>query len=265
MAAMADEEPLPGGFGNLGAVVRVGDTVRRPPRPSSGAVRALLLHLEDCGFDGAPRFLDVDESGRDVLSFVAGDVPLPPYPEWAMTDRALTSMGELLARFHKASASFDQASVSGWELDWADPGGGPVVCHNDGFPENVVFRDGVAVALIDFDMAGPGRPLWDLAIASQEWLPLHAPSTRHDHPAGLDSVARLRHLARAYGVTARDAGALVDVIFEERAHAVANVRREVAAGNAVWVEQWDDAAERRAAVDDEWLAGVREALVASVS
>jgi hypothetical protein len=265
MAAMVHEEPLAGGFGNLGAVVRVGDTVRRPPRPSSEAVRALLLHLEGCEFDGAPRFLDVDEQGRDVLSFVAGEVPLPPYPEWAMTDRALRSMGELLARFHEASASFDQASVTGWELDWADPGGGPVICHNDGFPENVVFRDGVAVALIDFDMAGPGRPLWDLAIATQEWLPLHAPSTRRDHPAGLASVERLGHLARAYGVSAEDAVALVDSIVEERAHAAANVRREVAAGNPVWIEQWDDAEEQRVTIDDAWLAEIREALVACVS
>lgn len=262
---MATEEPLAGGFDQSHEVVRVGDTVRRPARPSSAAVRALLLHLEACGFDGAPRWLDVDEQGRDVLSFVDGDVPLPPYPAWAMTEQALASMGELLARFHVASASFDQATVTGWELDWADPGGGPVICHNDGFPENVVFRDGVAVALIDFDMAAPGRPWWDVAIATQEWVPQHAPSTRRDHPGGLDSVARFGRLAQAYGVAPGDAEAFVDVVFEEREHAIANVRREVAGGNPVWVEQWDDAEERRAAVDDAWLAEQREALVAAVS
>lgn len=265
MTAMADEEPLAGGFGNLGNVVRVGDTVRRPARPSSVAVRALLLHLEACGFEGAPRFLDVDEQGRDVLSFVPGDVPQPPYPEWAMTDRALESMGELLARFHAASASFDQGSVAGWELDWADPGGGPVICHNDAFPENVVFRDGVAVALIDFDMAAPGRPLWDVAIATQEWLPQHGPSTRRDHPDGLDAVTRLGRLARAYGIAPADADAFVDLVFEERAHAIANIRREVAAGNPVWVDQWDEAEEERVAADDAWLAAMRAALVAAVS
>jgi hypothetical protein len=264
MAAMATEEPLAGGFGNLGAVVRVGDTVRRPARQSSPAVRALLLHLEACGFDGAPRYLDVDEQGRDVLSFVVGEAPLPPYPAWAMTDRALVSMGELLARFHEASASFDQGSVTGWELDWADPGGGPVICHNDGFPENVVFRDGMAVALIDFDMAAPGRPLWDLAIAGQEWMPQHAPSTRRDHSGDLDSIARFGLLARAYGVAPTEGVTLVDIMFEERAQATANIRREVAAGNPVWIEQWQGE-EQRIAIDDAWLAGQREALVAAVS
>ena len=73
--AMTTEEPLAGGFGNLGEVVRVGDTVRRPPRPSTLAVRALLLHLEAAGFDGAPRYLGTDEQGREVLTFVDGRRP----------------------------------------------------------------------------------------------------------------------------------------------------------------------------------------------
>jgi hypothetical protein len=44
---------LPGGFVN--AVVRVGDTVRRPPSPNAGFVHDLLVHLERSGWTGAPR------------------------------------------------------------------------------------------------------------------------------------------------------------------------------------------------------------------
>ncbi len=203
---MEIEEPLEGGFGGLGEVVRIGDTIRRPPRQSTVAVRALLIHLQECGFDGAPRYRGTDEQGREVLDFLDGDVPLPPYPEWWMADAALESMGELVRRFHAATRDFDASAVSGWELDWADPGGGPVMCHNDLFPENVVFRDGRAVALIDFDMAAPGRPFWDLGVAAQEWIPLHAPGTRVNHPFALDSidrfgrfVARLRRRRRGRG------------------------------------------------------------------
>ena len=29
------------------------------------------------------------------------------------------------------------------------------MCHNDVCPENVVFRDGIAVALLDFEFAAP--------------------------------------------------------------------------------------------------------------
>ena len=59
---------LPGGLANRGAVVRIGDTVRRPQRRTSPSVHALLRHLETVGFDGAPRFLGVDQV--PLLDFV---------------------------------------------------------------------------------------------------------------------------------------------------------------------------------------------------
>ena len=75
------EVPLAGGMANEGQVVRVGDTVRRPQRSWSPATHALLRHLEAVGFEGAPRFLGIDEHGREVLSYVPGAAVLPPYPE----------------------------------------------------------------------------------------------------------------------------------------------------------------------------------------
>ena len=53
------EVPLTGGT-NRGLVVRSGQTVRRPQRPNSDAIHALLGHLEEAGFDGAPRFLGTE-------------------------------------------------------------------------------------------------------------------------------------------------------------------------------------------------------------
>ena len=63
---------LPGGFTNAGRVIRIGDTVRRPWRPTTPATKALLEHLERVGFDGAPRFLGADDRGREILSFIPG-------------------------------------------------------------------------------------------------------------------------------------------------------------------------------------------------
>src|SRR5512147_2492199 len=110
--AAAGAEPVPerehalvGGMDPRWAPVRVGDTVRRPGGLDPG-VRGLLRHLEAVGFDGAPRHLGIDERGREVLSFVAGEVPLPPYPAWSMTDRALADLGALVRRFHDAAATF---------------------------------------------------------------------------------------------------------------------------------------------------------------
>ena len=62
------EEPeaevlLVGGIANRGQVVRIGHTVRRPQRPTTPPTHALLRHLADVGFPGAPRFLGVDELG----------------------------------------------------------------------------------------------------------------------------------------------------------------------------------------------------------
>jgi hypothetical protein len=80
VSAVGREEILFGGTTNSGLVTRVGDTVRRPLRPTSGATHALLDHLEAAGFDGAPRYLGIDDRGREVLSYVPGTAIIQPYP-----------------------------------------------------------------------------------------------------------------------------------------------------------------------------------------
>ena len=86
------EIPLAGGDVTEG-VVRVGDTVRRPVGLHSPLVHALLAHLESVGFAGAPRFLGVDEAGREVLSYIDGEVAGRPRPPWIANETRLTSVG----------------------------------------------------------------------------------------------------------------------------------------------------------------------------
>src|SRR5919107_4650049 len=102
----SSEVLLNGGLTNAGLVTRVGDTVRRPRRPTSPSTWALFDHLERVGFDGAPRFLGVDERGREILSFIPGEAVVEPYQDWARTDQARVSVAELLRRHHHAAASF---------------------------------------------------------------------------------------------------------------------------------------------------------------
>ncbi len=258
------EQALAGGMDAGRGVVRVGDTVRRPGL--AAPVRALLRHLEAVGFGGAPRHLGVDEQGRDVLSWVEGDVAVPPYPDWAFTDAAIGSLGRLVRDYHEAVASFDAGGSTGWSAEWGDPAGGAVVCHNDLFPENVVFRDGVVVALIDFDMAAPGRALWDVAIAAAEWVPLHAPGARLSTPDALDAARRIGLLAAAYGLAPERAGELLDVVAEEKAHSTAHVRARAGAGDPVWAAHVAETGfDARMAADDRWLARMRPVLVASIA
>jgi hypothetical protein len=75
MAMKEDREiPLAGGRQTPG-IVRIDDTVRRTKGPNAPFVHKLLRYLEVVGFDGAPRLLGIDDRGREVLSFVGGEVP----------------------------------------------------------------------------------------------------------------------------------------------------------------------------------------------
>ncbi len=172
------EQPLTGGRVTPG-VVRVGETVRRPPGSHSRFVHRLLEHLEAVGFESAPRLLGTDDQGREVLSFIAGDVP----PELArFGDDALHAAFRLLRAFHDATAGSGLAA------------GHEVVCHGDVSPCNTVFRDGLPVALIDFDAAAPGRRVDDLAYGLFLWLDLGNGDVQL-----ADQRRRLELAASAYG------------------------------------------------------------------
>ncbi len=262
----AAEEQLAGGVANQGAVVRVGDTVRRPAGPWSEATRSLLEHLASVGFDEAPRYLGVDEQGRDVLSYIDGVVPLPPFPAWSMTDAVLVDLAGLLRRFHQALASFDPGDKARWSSELADPAGGTLICHNDICPENVVYRDGRAVGLVDFDFAAPGRPVWDVVRTVVMWAPMAAPEFRRAHPEGLDAVDRFARFASAYGLEPDDAQNVVDTMIETRAAGRRFVQRHVASGERAFIEMWEQsggsARDRR---NDEWVAQHRLAMVAALA
>src|SRR5258707_6979330 len=57
-----------------GAVIRIGGTVHRRAGPWTPAVHDLLRHLERLGFRGAPRPLGIDANGREVLTYIPGEL-----------------------------------------------------------------------------------------------------------------------------------------------------------------------------------------------
>lgn len=247
---MPAEVPLLGGTANRGLVHRVGDTVRRPLRSTAPAIHALLRHLERVGFDGAPRVLGVDDEGREVLTYVPGTAITAPAPVWALTDAALRSVGELLRRFHEAVADFDHTPYA-WPASAPAPYSGGAITHNDPNLDNVVFRDGRAVALIDFDLAAPGSPAWDLAGAARLWAPLRSPADTDDARRGRE-LERLRVLVDAYGSIDRElvAGAVVPNHEWMCALVDDGARRGVPGFAAYWTGQARERADRTRA----WLA-----------
>ena len=94
------------GDGVTQGIVRIGDTVRRPLRPFSLTVQAYLAHLRDVGFAGAPLPFGVDEQGREVLSFVPGDVPPYPLPAEMAGDDVLVALARMIRALHEASAGW---------------------------------------------------------------------------------------------------------------------------------------------------------------
>lgn len=145
------EQPLVGGRQTLG-IVRVGNTVRRPPHARSGYVHQVLCHLETVRFHGAPRALGFDADGREILSYIEGEVPDGSAARFS--DARLYTAAALIRRFHDATAGTALAD------------GGEVVCHGDLGDHNTVFQGDTAVGLIDWDDGvAPGSRLCDFAHA----------------------------------------------------------------------------------------------------
>lgn len=235
-----EEQQLAGGIANAGRVVRVGGHVLRPSNPHTGAIHAFLSALSNSGFDGASVPVGIDSDGRERLVFIEGEVPLPPYPEWAQSDAALASIAALLARFHRGSQTFDPAALT-WSAEMVDPVGGQIVCHNDVCLENVVFRDGVAVGLVDFDFAAPGRPVYDLAQFARMCVPIDddISATRlgwHD----ADRPTRLRLVADTYGLDGAGRRPLIEILADSVARGGEFNRRRVEAGDPNFIAMWTE-------------------------
>ena len=264
---IAEEEVLHGGTANRGLVVRVGDTVRRPLRSTSPATHALLDHLAAVGFDGAPRFLGVDSHGREVLSFLPGTPVVPPYPDWALTDEALVSVAQLLGAYHRAVAGFDPAPFH-WPPSppaaFVDDGDAGLVSHNDLNLDNVVFRDGRAVALIDFDLASPGSRLWDVACAARLWAPLRPDAAIDDARRGR-ALERFRLFVDSYGVAAPDRTRLVEAVRQNHGWFRELIRSHAEEGHAVFAEHWNPAARERAQRTVAWFVDNEAALHAATT
>jgi Phosphotransferase enzyme family len=170
------EEILPGG--NTSVVVRVGDTVRRHTGHWTPAVHALLAHLQSVGFGDAPTVLGIDDQGREVLPFVSGEVGTFDHggpPDWFRSIDACMAIGDWLRRFHDAQRGFTPDPA----LPWRRYGGralreGEVVVHHDVAPYNTIRRLDGGLTVIDWDFAGPGDPVEDLAFSAWQWIPLWA-------------------------------------------------------------------------------------------
>ncbi|WP_027005290.1 phosphotransferase [Conexibacter woesei] len=258
---MSDREEILSG-GNVTAVSRVGDAVHRRSGPWSGGVQRLLAHLEAAGFDRAPRPLGFDAEGREVVSYLPGEVYNYPLPEVLWSDAVLVQAAELLRDYHEATAGFVPAAGDQWQV--AAPADLPreVLCHNDVAPYNVVLRDGRLAGLIDFDMAGPGPRIWDVVYAAYRFVPLSV----KEGPAALHAIQeqarRVRLFADAYNLSGDDRRRFVPTLLSRldairqrildgvAAGEEASVRHEAAGDAVVYQRDAEHVAAHRAALEE---------------
>lgn len=168
MTNQADEELLTGG--NVSKVYRAGDNVRRELKPDSLNIHKLLEHLEKKGFSYAPNFLGIDERGREILSFIEGEAGNYPLKEYMWSDDVLKEIAKMLRLYHDSVTdfSFDDS----WKSIDNTPDHFEVICHNDFAIYNIIFNQERPVGIIDFDVAGPGPRIWDIAYTLYTCVPL---------------------------------------------------------------------------------------------
>jgi hypothetical protein len=251
-----DEIPLTGGDVTEG-LVRVGNTVRRPRGERWQLVRNILTHLESVGFDGAPRFLGVDSAGREMLSYVDGEVAGRPRPPWIADEDRMISVAQLVQRYNDAVAGLGiptdlPAPIEPPGLpDLDDPP--ELVGHQDITPENVVFRDGRAYALIDFDLARPVSRARELVNLMLWWAPFGADEDLDPELRGLDQARRSRLIADAYRAEQSDRLKVMDlaIALNERAWHVMKYRAETLGGG--WQRMWDEGVGDKIKSRQTWL------------
>ncbi|KAA1378233.1 phosphotransferase [Aeromicrobium fastidiosum] len=182
-------EELPGA---VGGATRVGRTVRRPTGPWTPAVHELLTFLHDNDLRGVPALHGFDDQGREVLEHVEGRGV--PVDREVVLDTVLEEAVTWLRDFHDVVEGFRPSGSRVWRgAGEVELGDGEVICHHDPGAYNWIIQSGHFVAMIDWDMAGPGQAIDDLAFMAWTALPLY-----REIPVA-DVVRRLDILVDAYG------------------------------------------------------------------
>lgn len=155
---------LPGG--SMNQVERIGDTVHRQVK-GSPTLHSYLLYLEKAGMNGVPRFLGLDEQGREILTYMPGKTQgngLPFGHPCLMSEETIVGAASFLRKLHDVSVGFlSEALEKSWVNTDYPHKDCDTICHNDAAVWNFVFIDENVAGLIDFDAACAGERVWDLA------------------------------------------------------------------------------------------------------
>jgi Ser/Thr protein kinase RdoA (MazF antagonist) len=174
----------------------------------------------------------------------------------------LISVGGLLRDFHARSVTFEPPAGAIWQGGAPSPFDGTLVCHNDPVVGNVVFRDGTAIALLDFDYAGLSDPIWDVAIAAQHWVPLADPvDFVGEARDGWNATERLIAYCDAYRLPRAQFSRLIDAVATYLDRGRRGVERRVELGEQTFVDYWQAGLGDRLIRAAEWVGEYRPSLI----
>jgi thiamine kinase-like enzyme len=243
-ASSAPGSELPGG--NINPVARDGDTVRRPAGNNASFVHRLLRFLEERGFEASPRFLGIDEEGREVLSFMHGHVAWAgEQPEAVGSEDSLREVARIVRSLHDLTAGSELA------------GDAETVVHGDLAPRNTVYIDrgeGLRpAAFIDWDLAGPGRRVEDVVDMLWQYL---APGPDH---ASSQLVQRMRMMCDAYGLES-DRRDLIGLMHRRMLEVLDGIASQADGGSAAHARLVEKGALTNIRAQAGWLAARRDEL-----
>jgi hypothetical protein len=239
-------------------ILRIGQTVHRPTHWWTPAVHELLRYLEAVGFPYSPRVLGFDDARREVLSYIEGDSGADGWAK-ITTDAGLIKFARLLREYHEAARDFNPTSDSMWAYSFGSPEPGAIMCHGDFGPWNIVWRGDEPVGILDWDMALPAPPRFDVLYALEYAAPFRDDETAltwHHFPAPPDRKHRIEVFVNAYGLEPR--GDIVSDVASLQRQVATFMRRLAERGlqpQADWVA---DGALEKAEMHAEWTVAHRQ-------
>ncbi len=214
------------------------------PDPYGAAIHALLTHLERVGFGGAPRSFGFDSNGRHLIEFIPG-TPLNRLPADA-PPVAPERIGAFLREMHDALESFEPPPGVAWFEGLRAPAA-ELIVHQDISKPNIVLTPDDRLAAIDWEAAGPGTRLWDLAHAAHSFAPLRVGESEQK------SAIRLARLVHGYGLDLEDRKRLLPMLVMRPASMNRFLDQMRDTGETLWVQLWERGVGDAWRKDADWI------------
>lgn len=173
--------------------------------------------------------MGVDDQGRQILEYIPG-VMADAMAPFDLTE--LHRLGHVIRRLHDITDHFRPPPDAQWDVA-IPPDRDELICHHDLAPWNLVCsRD--RWVFIDWDGAGPGSRLWDLAYAAHGFVGMHDTGD----PA-VDGI-RLRALVDGYGLDSVQRSKLPGLIAAHVRGMYELLRQGHSAGAQPWARLWSE-------------------------